>query len=114
MISLLCPDCPGVMTLDPASSFFKCASCNAVHKAHPNGDPTGYPADKETRKARFDAHKAFEPIEMIMGKDKAYQWLSERVGNPHMAKMSFAQCRQVIKICEHVTSFLKFYNMARP
>lgn len=58
------------------------AGCRTTHKAHPDGSPTGFPADAETRKARAAAHDAFDRLwrHGVMDRETAYAWMARTLG----------------------------------
>lgn len=112
--NLTCPECGSPMTLRVTSKFktkdgqprkfYGCSrwpKCDATHSAHPNGEPMGVPADKETKEWRIKAHAAFDLwIEKEgMMKSDAYPLLAEycfQVREVHIGEMDIAACRKVI------------------
>jgi hypothetical protein len=81
-----CPDCGAEMVLRWASFaerlFYGCVrwpECTANHGAHPNGYPLGKPADRDTRRARSAAHRAFDRLHNGRGapmtRTAAYAWM---------------------------------------
>lgn len=95
-------------------NFYLCG-CGAYVGCHAGTEiPLGYPAGSRTRRARADAHAAFDPlIARKMAKDKiakgkaraaAYKWLAESLGIPgpacHIAHMDAAACARVVALCQ--------------
>lgn len=93
--------------------YFRC-ECGAYVGAHPGTDiPLGYPAGPHTRRARSQAHAAFDPLWMRkanrdkIGKGKArglgYKWLAEQLGiEPaacHISHFDAATCQKVVRLC---------------
>jgi hypothetical protein len=72
--------------------------------AKKNGEPRGYPADKETRRWRVKAHKAFDRLwkDGGMTRISAYTWLAGRMGlkkhECHIAMLDKDQCKAAIDI----------------
>lgn len=124
-IEPVCIECGkmGVMTTGEAiyphrpdlwsKPFFRC-ECGAYVGAHPGTEiPLGYPAGPATRRARNDAHAAFDPLWKAkaardgIGKGKArglgYAWLSRTLGiEPaacHISHMSAADALRVVAAC---------------
>lgn len=67
--------------------FYGCINypkCSATHGAHPDGNPLGTPADRETKDARIRAHAQFDQLwrgaDKCMGRKQAYSWLAEAMG----------------------------------
>lgn len=87
--------------------FFLCAPCNAYVGCHPGTtNPLGRLANAELRKAKSDAHAAFDPVwrEGGMKRQQAYRWLAEQLGisreECHIGLMDVELCRQVVEICK--------------
>jgi len=85
--------------------FYGCSRwpvCAAAHGAHPNGEPLGVPANKETKEARQAAHQAFDALWHGRGMVKrlGYQLLQEIMGmtadEAHIAKFTKEQCETLI------------------
>ena len=63
--------------------FYGCTNypkCKATHGAHKkSGKPLGTPADKKTKKARMQAHDAFDQLwkNKHMSRSEAYEWMQE-------------------------------------
>jgi len=92
--------------------FWACWNCEAWVGCHPGTiKPMGPAANKATRKARSDAHAAFDPlwrpskkgVQKSRRRREAYQWLASRLKieakKCHIGMMNIQQCRQVIEIC---------------
>lgn len=85
--------------------FWKCAgTCDAYVGCDPYGKPLGYPANKQLRHARNQAHHWFDGYWEQMGwlRTDAYKWLQEKMGlsksKCHIAMFDLRQCEQVINI----------------
>lgn len=93
--------------------MFKC-SCGAYVGCHPGTEiPLGYPAGRETRRAREAAHEAFDRLwkrkaqrdKMAAGKARGlgYKWLGEMLGiapaDCHISHMNADTCRRVVELC---------------
>ena len=120
---VMCPYCKIPMVLrrtkkytypngDPRL-FYGCPAwpqCDAVHGAHPNGEPLGVPADERTKRARIKAHSAFDALwkRKDMRRNDAYEWLAGRLGlkrdDCHVGMFDFDMCQKVIEICSEVES----------
>jgi len=112
----VCPECGAPMVLREARSdrairkgpFWGCSrfpSCKATHGAHPDGQPLGLPADKETKRWRIVAHEAFDRLWEPAGpsaRAAAYRWLSRSMAlteaECHIGRFSIEQCKQVIEL----------------
>lgn len=86
--------------------FYRCAPCGAHVGCHPGTtNPLGRLANAELRKAKMDAHAAFDPL--WKGKKRArrqaYAWLAHELGidvsRCHIGEFDVAQCRRVVAIC---------------
>ena len=82
--------------------YWRC-DCGAYVGCH--GDttnPLGYPAGPATRRARSEAHAAFDPLWKREGmkRSAAYQWLAAALGLPphatHISWMDAATARRVV------------------
>lgn len=89
--------------------FWSCVHypfCDVQHGAHPDGRPVGFPADKKTRRARVDAHEAFDALWRDLGKTRAegYKLLQEITGLPeaeaHIGMFSYEQCAALVAALE--------------
>ena len=93
--------------------FFRCPTCKAYVGTHEaSGRPLGSPANRELRKARMDAHAAFDPLWKTKAKSEGisqgaarglgYAWLARELKIPvddcHIGGMTIEQCREVLRI----------------
>lgn len=90
-----------------------CDPCKAWVGCHKNGQPLGRLANAELRRAKIDAHAAFDPLwQAKMRRDnvskgkargKGYAWLARQLGLPpqdaHIGMFDVAMCRRVIDVC---------------
>lgn len=92
--------------------------CGAYVGCHEGTDytPLGRPAGPKTRKARGDAHAAFDPlwkkvadrdgINVGHARNRGYRFLAEQLGieraDCHISHMDEAMCRRVVEICAAV------------
>ena len=84
--------------------FWQCAVCRSRVGCHPRTMiALGSLASAELRRARKDAHEAFDPLWKSgrMSRKKAYSWLANKLGvdEAHMGSMDEEQCQRVIEIC---------------
>jgi hypothetical protein len=94
-----------------ALKFWHCQPCDAWTGTHANSrehKPKGRLANAELRRARIDAHAAFDPLWKSgrMKRTDAYEWLRERLGlerTPHIGFMDADGCRRVVAAC-HTSS----------
>ena len=93
-------------------NFWHCEPCDAYVGCHQRargrrgmGDgtvPLGRLANAELRRAKQDAHAAFDPLwkKGSMSRGAAYGWLSEAIGIPedqcHIGMLDVAGCRAVV------------------
>lgn len=97
--------------------FYECEPCGAyvgchrANKKHGVGTvPLGRLANAELRRAKCEAHKAFDLLwrEGSMRRGAAYTGLANALGIPqkecHIGMFDVAQCEQVIKICKKTVS----------
>lgn len=91
-------------TIKSGREAWVCDSCDAFVLCHVGVDnPVGYMAGEATRKLRKAAHDSFDVLwkERLMSRDKAYLWLSARMGIPremaHISWMTEDQLREVIE-----------------
>lgn len=88
-----------------AKRFFVCDPCDAYVGCHPNGAPLGRLADKALRKAKTEAHAAFDPSwkSGYMSRTKAYRWLADQLGiqarDCHIGQFDVAMCMKVVEVC---------------
>lgn len=104
---LTCPDCGDSMAIMKDKSFigYRCRSldCRGSHAAHPDGRPVGTPADARTRRARVEAHEAFDRVWKYgrMSRDQAYLWMQESLGikssKCHIGSFDVATCRKLVQ-----------------
>lgn len=106
-----CPECSAEMVLRNSryGRFYGCSTfpvCKATHGAHPNGEPLGFPANKELKLLRMKAHNQ---IELLFGKwsqmtktDKKqmYIWLRNNTKSGHIAKMGKEEIFRLLKKIE--------------
>ena len=87
--------------------FYQCAPCDAYVGCHPTGNgksPLGRLTDKELRKAKSDAHAAFDPLwrNGAMSRHQAYKYLAQELGiqqdKAHIGMFDIAQCKRVVQI----------------
>jgi ssDNA-binding Zn-finger/Zn-ribbon topoisomerase 1 len=104
-MNVLCAECGSLMTLRKSKygQFYGCTrypQCKGAHGAHPNGDPLGLPATKETKVARIAAHDAFDSIWSRetgwMSRAEAYRWLKRTTGLEHIGSCSLEECERII------------------
>jgi ssDNA-binding Zn-finger/Zn-ribbon topoisomerase 1 len=76
--------------------FYGCSNypkCTETHGSHPNGEPLGIPADKETRLLRTEVHRLlgekFGDWKTInkKQKNKMYKWLKENTSLGHISML---------------------------
>lgn len=98
---------------DLASRWYWRCECGARCGVHPNLKPMGSPAGAETRRARMDAHAAFDPmwqkrariskLTVKQARGAGYKWLAAQLGidrkDCHIAEMDAAMARRVVEIC---------------
>ena len=111
-----CPECGSDMVLRDSrfGLFYGCVrypACDATHGAHPNGDPLGVPANKETKQARMAAHDSFDQLwkgatkkGRKTARKEAYAWLREQLDltkeECHIGKFDKRLCTLAIKLLE--------------
>lgn len=94
--------------------FWRCCACLAYTGCHQGTfRPKGTPCGSETRRARIEAHAAFDTLwRRKMARDgvsqgearaKAYKWLSEQLGTPgpdtHIGMFDAAMAHRVVEVC---------------
>ena len=93
--------------------FYQCAPCGAYVGCHPTGtgkSPLGRLANAELRRAKSDAHAAFDPLwrNGNMSRHKAYKFLAREMGVPadkaHIGMFDVAQCKRVVQIAKGVAA----------
>jgi hypothetical protein len=89
-----------------AKKFWRCPSGCSYVGCHGGTDiPLGTLATAAMRRARREAHLAFDAVWKMSGMERpeAYAELARRLGVPvercHMAEFDEAQCARVIAIC---------------
>lgn len=86
--------------------IYLCRPCQAwvgSHKSH--GRPLGTPAKAKLRKARMNAHRAFDVLWKGTGERKRwYAWLALQMGltreECHIGSMTEGQCARVIELSD--------------
>lgn len=119
-----CPYCgaPAVLLESSADLYhgrdygpaWACRPCGAWVGCHPRTHtPLGRLADAELRKAKMEAHAAFDPLwkrkQVIAGINKhhargsGYKWLAAQLGvnreECHIGMMDVAMCKRVVEVC---------------
>lgn len=78
-----------------------CGAYTGSHKNSPSNAPKGLCAGPETRRARIDAHKAFDAIyrDKSLSRSDAYKWLADKMGitrkQCHIGYMNREQAERV-------------------
>lgn len=124
--TVFCPECHAPMVLRYTKKFHRyfygCSNfpdCREVHGAHQDGRPLGIPANKETRAARIQAHKAFDRVWKTKTgtRSLAYTVLAQRLNIPvrdcHIGQFTKEQCQAVIETCSNVNQFRAEINLLR-
>lgn len=90
-----------------------CLPCEAWVGCHPGTTkPLGRLADRELRRAKVEAHRAFDPLwragldvgaTQREARTTAYRWLANALGliedDCHIGKFDLPRCRAVVDIC---------------
>jgi len=91
-----------------SKNFYRCAPCNAYVGCHPGTiTPLGRLANAELRKAKMNAHAAFDPLwrQGYMCRRQAYEWLAQELGidseDCHIGMFDVATCKQVVDVCQN-------------
>lgn len=94
-----------------------CAPCLAWVGCHPGTEKAlGRLANAELRKAKQEAHAAFDPLwqrkilkeqcSKSYARKAGYRWLSEQLGIPfkktHIGYFDVEQCRRVVEVCTNL------------
>ena len=84
--------------------MYRCDPCDAHVGCHPGTTiPLGRLANAELRKAKMDAHGAFDPLWHGGNRKAAYAWLSKALEIPanrcHIGMMDVDDCRRVVDAC---------------
>lgn len=97
--------------------IWTCAPCKAWVGCHPGTEKAlGRLANAELRKAKQEAHAAFDPLwQRKIAREQCskgharragYRWLSEQLGIPiketHIGYFDVEQCRRVVQVCTEV------------
>lgn len=84
--------------------FWRCEPCDAHVGCHRDGKPLGRLANAELRKAKMQAHAAFDPLwkSGSMSRTEAYRWLSRELGIPpqqtHIGMFDVETCKRTINL----------------
>lgn len=107
MRALPCPECGSQMPLcgGKFGLMYRCmaGTCKGSHGAHPDGSPLGEPADARTKKARIEAHDAFDRLwrHGPLTRPGAYSWMAETLGlskdAAHIGKLSHGACTELVR-----------------
>lgn len=107
-----CGDCGAAMELSKGRFgwFLRCERfprCRGTHAVHQDTlEPTGTPADAETRRWRRIAHDSFDRlwIDGHMARPDAYEMLAEKLGidvdDAHIGSFDLARCKRVLDIVD--------------
>ena len=86
--------------------FYRCEPCDAYVGTHKGTTkPLGRLADAALRRAKSNAHKAFDPLwrEGYMSRKQAYKWLSKQLGidpkDCHIGMFDVETCSRVEYAC---------------
>lgn len=86
--------------------FMRCVPCDAMVGCHDtSGKPLGTLANAPLRRARQQAHAAFDPIwrRRQLPRQKAYEWLARKLGlrrhECHIGLFDESQCARVVETC---------------
>lgn len=84
-------------------NFYSCSSCDAYVGTHKGTTkPLGRLANKELRKAKSAAHRAFDPLWKFGGmkRKEAYKWLAEvlniKSADCHIGMFDVEMCEDVV------------------
>ena len=82
-----------------------CWPCDARVGTHPDGKPLGRLANADLRRARSEAHKAFDPLwrDDAMERSVAYAWLECELGagsRVHIGNADEETCARIVEVCE--------------
>ncbi len=87
--------------------FYRCEPCGAYVGCHPETEtPLGRVANAELRKAKMDAHAAFDPLwkDGGMKRKEAYAWLRSAMGlsedECHIGVFNVDRCQEVVRLCQ--------------
>jgi len=112
---IICGECGAPMVLRQTKrflhkngqprKFYGCSrwpECNGIHGAHPNGEPLGIPANKETKRWRIKAHNVFDEWwkSGSVHRKRAYQELNKHFDREiHIGAADIPLCREIIDFC---------------
>jgi len=116
--AVICPDCGSRMVLRETQKFryansgeprkfWGCSrfpACRATHGAHPDGRPLGIPGDAATKKARMEAHDAFDSLWKSgrMTRHQAYRAMQDLMGmsvnEAHIGRFTREQCSKLVAL----------------
>jgi len=89
-----------------SKAFYRCKDCDAYVGCHPGTTkPLGRLADAELRKAKLNAHAAFDPMWQggKMARKLAYAWLARALKIPvdkcHIGEFDVEMCERVKFVC---------------
>lgn len=107
-----CPNCGRPMVLRYTAKyqyrngmnrkFWSCDDCAITHGAHPDGQPLGIPADKETKALRIRVHEEMSRIWGEFGaigkarKGEMYDWMEKNTRSKHVAMMLKPELEEVL------------------
>ena len=115
-----CPYCGAPMVIRPAAEIYRdkttegsllvCTNyprCDTYARLCPGSNrPLGVPANRELRRIRARAHKAFDAVwqQGYMSRTDAYCWMADFMGlrrqDAHIGQFGAYQCEMVIGKCE--------------
>lgn len=91
-----------------AKQFYLCRPCDAYVGCHQGTtNPLGRLANAELRKAKMEAHAAFDPIWKSGQKKRgsAYAWLCDQLGidkkGCHIGMFDVDMCNRVVAVCSN-------------
>jgi len=89
-----------------SKKFYQCNPCDAYVGCHEGTvNPLGRLANAELRKAKMQAHAAFDPKwrNGEMKRASAYKWLAEQLKinakDCHIGMMDVDMCKRVVDVC---------------
>lgn len=111
---LTCPGCSAPMVLKWSTQydrpFYSCSrypDCREAHGAHPDGEPLGIPANKDTKALRQNAHAVFDrlwkpgPRKQFPARVQAYAWMQKALNldedEAHIAMFDQLRCKRLIE-----------------
>ncbi len=113
---LKCPECGAMLRLKTSRNgvFYGCETwgttgCKGSHGAHSDGSPLGVPADQATKRARIQAHRAFDQLwkpdggrKPLMTRAEAYEWmrLAMKIARlqAHISMFTQDQCTKLVRL----------------